>query len=119
MNADKTDDNKSVFVSVLSFIMQNKKIATEKTTVKAMIEIYCKANHKGQFMCEECSKLIDYAFLRLDKCKYNENKPSCKKCKTHCYNTENRNRIRKIMRFSGKRMIFYNPILSLRHLLKK
>jgi len=97
--------------------MSSKRIETEKATVKAMIEIYCKSNHKGEIICEECSQLIDYALLRTDKCKYKEEKPACKDCKTHCYSPEKRNKIKEVMRFSGPRMIFIHPILALRHLM--
>ena len=95
------------------------KITIEKATVKAMIEIYCKSNHQQRNVCSECAELIDYALLRTDKCKYGEAKPTCKKCLTHCYNKEHKNKIREIMRFSGKRMLIYHPILSVKHLLTK
>lgn len=99
--------------------MQSKKIKTEKATVKAMIEIYCKSNHKGKNICEDCHQLIDYALLRTDKCKYKENKPACQKCVTHCYKPEYREKIKEVMRFSGPRMIFWHPLLALKHLLNK
>ncbi len=99
--------------------MSSKKIETEKATVKAMIEIYCKANHQGNGICEDCNKLINYALFRTDKCKYKEEKPACKNCKTHCYSIDNRNKIKEVMRFSGRRMIFKHPILSLKHLISK
>lgn len=70
--------------------MSSKRIETEKATVKAMIQIYCKSKHGGKQVCEECNKLIDYALLRTDKCKYKENKPACQKCVTHCYKPEYR-----------------------------
>ncbi|MEI8203232.1 MAG: nitrous oxide-stimulated promoter family protein [Bacteroidota bacterium] len=97
--------------------MQSKRIATEKATVKAMIEIYCKSNHRQNTTCDDCVLLIEYALVRTDKCKYGNNKPACKVCSTHCYNKENRTKIKEIMRFSGPRMIFRHPILSIRHLL--
>lgn len=99
--------------------MQIKRIETEKTTVKAMIEIYCKANHKQKNICEDCSKLEEYALLRTDKCKYKEAKPNCKNCKSHCYSKENRDKIKEIMRYSGSRMIYRYPILTIKHLLRK
>lgn len=97
--------------------MISKKIESEKATVKAMIEIYCKANHGGKAVCEDCKNLIDYALLRTDKCKYKEMKPACQKCVTHCYKPEYRERIKEVMRFSGPRMIFTHPILAIRHLM--
>jgi hypothetical protein len=99
--------------------MPSKKIQIEKATVKAMIEIYCKSNHKGENICTECNELIEYALLRTDKCKYKENKPACKNCTTHCYSPAKREKIREVMRFSGPRMIYKHPVLSLRHLFSK
>ena len=99
--------------------MQSKKITIEKATVKAMIEIYCTSNHKGKSICDDCNQLIEYALLRTDKCKYKDEKPACKACKTHCYSPEKRNIIKEVMRFSGPRMIFRHPILSIRHLMSK
>jgi len=93
------------------------RLSTEKKVVKAMIKIYCKANHKQIEICDDCNSLIEYALLRTDRCRYHENKPACKNCQTHCYNKENRNKIIEIMQFSGKRIVFRNPILSLKHLL--
>ena len=99
--------------------MQSRKIQLEKATVKAMIEIYCKSNHKLENICDECNELIEYALLRTDKCKYQENKPACKNCTTHCYSLAKREKIRQVMRFSGPRMIYIHPILSIRHFISK
>ncbi|MEI8597876.1 nitrous oxide-stimulated promoter family protein [Vibrio sp. M60_M31a] len=65
------------------------KLATEFKTVKAMVEVYCRANHgsKGE-LCTECRDLLDYAEIRLDRCPYGENKPTCNKCPIHCYKPE-------------------------------
>ncbi len=99
--------------------MCNKRIEIEKATVKAMIEIYCNANHREKTVCKDCNNLIDYALLRTDKCKYKEKKPACQKCKTHCYKPDYREKIKEVMRFSGPRMIFIHPVLSLKHLVSK
>ena len=83
-----------------------------------MIEIYCKKKCKGaEVPCEECKELIEYSKLRIDKCPHIETKSFCSSCKTHCYNLEHREKIKKIMRFSGPRMIFYHPITTLKHMI--
>jgi hypothetical protein len=97
--------------------MPDKRLIIEKKTLMAMIKIYCRANHKMGSICLECNKLTEYAFLRVEKCRYRENKPACKRCPTHCYNNENRKKIKEIMRFSGKKMLFKHPVLSVKHLL--
>ena len=45
-----------------------------------------------------------------------ETKTFCSQCKVHCYKTKQREQIRKVMRFSGPRMLFYHPIMAIRHL---
>jgi hypothetical protein len=99
--------------------MSSKRIETEKATVKAMVEIYCNANHGINAVCEDCENLIDYALLRTDRCKYKDKKPACQNCKTHCYKAEYREKIKEVMRFSGPRMIYFHPVLSLKHLISK
>ncbi len=94
------------------------KLATEFKTVKAMVEVYCRANHgsKGE-LCTECRDLLDYAEMRLDRCPYGEYKPTCNKCPIHCYKPEPKEQMRLIMRYSGPRMLLKHPVLAIRHLL--
>ncbi|MCF7914313.1 MAG: nitrous oxide-stimulated promoter family protein, partial [Spirochaetaceae bacterium] len=93
---------------------------SESKTIHKMITIYCRGNHgtKGS-LCSECSVLLNYAFERLDNCPLKPNKPVCAKCKIHCYNPEKREQIRKVMRFSGPRMLYKDPLGVFLHLLRK
>jgi hypothetical protein len=95
------------------------KLNTEFKTVSAMIEIYCKKNHHSHSLCPECQALMDYAEVRLDRCPYGENKPTCNTCPIHCYKPEPKEQMRLVMRFSGPRMLLYHPILAIRHLLSE
>ncbi|MBD1569693.1 MULTISPECIES: nitrous oxide-stimulated promoter family protein [Aliivibrio] len=95
------------------------KLNTEFKTVSAMIEIYCKKNHHSETLCEECQQLMDYAEVRLDRCPYGENKPTCNTCPIHCYKPEPKEQMRLVMRFSGPRMLLHHPILAIRHLLSE
>jgi len=97
--------------------MFKNKIETEKRILTAMVKIYCRENHDAVVLCNDCSSVLEYALLRTEKCKFRENKPACKKCTTHCYNKENREKIKEIMRFSGKKMLFRHPVLSVKHLI--
>ena len=97
-----------------------KKIDDEKIVVKMMADYYCKKHHypeKNQ--CCDCEKLVEYAFLKLDKCFYGEGKPICSECKIHCYSITMRKKIKDIMRYSGPRMIYIHPVASLKHLMAK
>ena len=70
------------------------------------IQIYCAARHGSidGSLCAECGNLAAYARERLERCPHHP-KPSCKKCRTHCYKPAYRARIREIMRFSGLYLI--------------
>jgi hypothetical protein len=55
-------------------------------------------------LCEECRRLLTHAVSKRILCPYDP-KPSCKKCKTHCYGPGYREKIREVMRYSGMRLI--------------
>ena len=88
----------------------------EKQVVQEMIQLYCRKKHgpKGT-LCPSCQMLLDYAHQRSDHCPFMEQKTFCSNCKVHCYKPQMREKIRQVMRFSGPRMLFYHPVLALRH----
>lgn len=90
----------------------------EKETVSLMIAIYCRKKHGGKTLCPDCAALDAYARQRSDKCPFMETKTFCSNCKVHCYKADMRDRIRAVMRFSGPRMIFYHPIMAIRHVIE-
>lgn len=89
----------------------------EIKTVSLMIDLYCRKNH-GKELCEECRALKEYAVQRSMKCPFMESKTFCSNCKVHCYKADMRDKIRKVMRFSGPRMIFHHPIMAIRHVIQ-
>jgi hypothetical protein len=82
-----------------------------------MVHVYCKAHHDARKneLCAECAEFLEYAFLRLDKCPFQEEKSTCGKCLVHCYKSNMREKAKKIMRYSGPRLIYRSPILALHH----
>ena len=42
-------------------------------------------------------------------------KTFCSACKIHCYRNDMAEKIRKVMRYSGPRIIFHHPILATTH----
>lgn len=97
----------------------NTKREREKEMVSLMIELYCRKNHAHKSgLCSECAQLNEYARMRSDKCPFMETKTFCSNCKVHCYKPEMREKIREVMRFSGPRMIFYHPVLALKHVIE-
>jgi hypothetical protein len=93
----------------------------ERTTLRLMIGIYCSATHgrpRQGPLCEGCTRLAEYAEARLERCPWGEKKPTCARCPTHCYKPDMREAVRKVMRFSGPRMLLYHPARGIRHLFK-
>jgi hypothetical protein len=94
------------------------KQAREKKTVAVMIGMYCQAHHAGgRQPCAECAQLLGYALRRIEGCRFGPSKPVCSKCRVHCYAAGPRERIRRVMRFAGPRMLLRHPLLALLHLL--
>ena len=94
-----------------------KKRQKEQHVVEEMIRLYCRKKHPkedrqaGQ-ICPVCQELLDYARLRSEKCPFMKEKTFCANCKVHCYKPEVREQIRQVMRFSGRRMMLYHPVLA-------
>lgn len=82
--------------------------------------VYCTAHHDQQTplhelpaelgslahyrCCEQCQQFLRYAIERRLRCPL-QPKPACKQCPVHCYRPGHRERVREIMRYSGRRLI--------------
>ncbi|MDX9956584.1 MAG: nitrous oxide-stimulated promoter family protein [Anaerolineae bacterium] len=98
--------------------MKQGRLERERHTIRVMIEIACAGqHHTTSGLCEECQELVEYALQRIEKCPYQEAKPTCARCPIHCYKPAMRERIRAVMRYAGPRMLLYHPILTLQHTL--
>jgi hypothetical protein len=99
-----------------------KRLTREERTIVAMVALYCRDQHGAEVRrdadgaCAECAELLAYARLRLVRCRYGADKPTCAKCPTHCYKPAMRERVREVMRYSGPRMLKSHPVLALAHL---
>ena len=103
-------------ISALQKEFANRRLAREWKTVTAMIRIYCRDRH-GAALCRDCAELTQYVSVRLDRCRFGEDKPTCAKCPVHCYQRERREQIKAVMRYAGPKMLWEHPWLSLWHLL--
>ena len=98
--------------------MSGRRMDREWKTVQAMISLYCQDLHGTENgLCQKCFELQEFASIRLGKCPYQEEKPTCANCPTHCYRPDRREEIREVMRYAGPRMLKRHPILAIRHLL--
>lgn len=95
-----------------------KKKLEKKQVLEKMIRLYCKNNHKD-YLCNDCKNLISYSNIRTDYCKRLDEFFFCSSCDRTCYDNENLEKIRKIMRYSGPRMIYSDPKASVRFVSEK
>ena len=95
------------------------RIESEKKTVGMMIRLHCRRYEGNKELCQDCSDLLSYAKTRLDRCKFGNEKPTCKKCPIHCYKPDMREKMKAVMRWAGPRMMLYHPIEAIRHLIRE
>lgn len=92
-----------------------KKVEEEKNNIKFMIELYCKKNHKRDILCDECKELLEFANMKINRCPMKETKTFCSTCHIQCYPKVRREAIKTVMKWSGPRMLIYNPPLAIKH----
>ncbi|HEY3308005.1 MAG TPA: nitrous oxide-stimulated promoter family protein [Desulfuromonadaceae bacterium] len=82
-------------------------------------EVYCAGRHgtleRSQFLlpaglgrrdlCAECAAFMEYAITKRMKCPLEAEKPSCKHCRIHCYTEQQREKVREIMGYSGRKLM--------------
>ncbi len=92
------------------------RLKREWKTISVMIECYCQGrHHTTSALCPECRGLSDYAHLRLERCRFATEKPTCASCPIQCYQRVRREQVRAVMRYAGPRMIWHHPFLCFRH----
>ena len=105
--------------------------------MRNFIAIFCRENHQMEkkdvfpvedarlrqslgdeelVLCQDCSRLLNHGIAKRLLCPYDP-KPMCKKCATHCYAPGYREKMRQVMRFSGKYMIKHGRLDLLFHYL--
>jgi len=96
----------------------HKRMVREKKTITHMIDLYCRAHHKNSqgVLCSMCQQFKEYAFLRLDKCPFQDKKSTCGKCTIQCYKPDMKHQAREIMSYSGPRLLLRHPVLAMHHL---
>jgi len=96
---------------------EKKHLARERLTMARMVGIYCSAHHERAVdrLCASCQDFLEYAELRLQKCPYGDDKPTCANCPVHCYKPARREQAREIMRYAGPRMLLRHPLLAITH----
>ena len=89
----------------------------ELKIILTMIEMYYE-----QFMYlpdnhyEDFNELQKYVKRKVEHCPLGDKKTTCGKCTIHCYEPRMQEKIKKIMQYSGPRMIYRHPLMALYHL---
>jgi hypothetical protein len=95
--------------------------------------VFCKVHHQQQKLsmdsvipgvsaltaskypvCAACREFLSYAIERRLRCPLNP-RPTCKHCPVHCYKSDYRQKVREIMRFSGKYLMLRGRLDLLWH----
>jgi hypothetical protein len=97
-------------------IFTDQRLAREWRTMSAMVHCHCQGRHASTgSLCAECQSLLDYATLRLERCRFGAAKSTCARCPVQCYQRARRDQIKAVMRYAGPRMLWRHPLLCLRH----
>jgi hypothetical protein len=96
-------------------LFAGKRLAREWKTMEAMIRLYCRDQHPEHGLCPDCCQLMEYARMRLERCRFGSEKPTCANCPVHCYQPARREQIKAVMRYAGPRVLWRYPWLSARH----
>lgn len=111
----------------------NKKERKDLQVLALFTSIWCKTHHNvttidekenadllsqlevdHYLLCPDCREFLSYACMRRIKCPLDP-KPTCKHCHLHCYRPGHREKVREIMRFSGRYLILRGRLDLLWH----
>ncbi len=96
--------------------MMGRRLEREWRTMAAMVRLYCSGLHSHEDgLCTDCRALLDYATIRLQRCRFGVQKPTCANCPVHCYAPAPRESMKVVMRYAGPRMLWRHPVLSFWH----
>ena len=118
---DRADDKKKKDIVVLAdfisiFCSQNHRPQSKVTFIIKDEGLQQILGDKKRLLCRECHRLLSHGIAKLMLCPYDP-KPACKKCPSQCYAPGYRERIRKVMRFSGMYLIKHGRLDLIAHYL--
>ena len=99
--------------------IENKRLK-ELKTVRKMIEIYCKGQHrrKSGDLCESCAELMHLCRSKGRAMPTYGRKKHFVPCAKHTVmHRPIGNELKEVMRYSGPRMLWIHPIMTIRHIL--
>lgn len=93
-----------------------KKRVKETESMNLIFDIYEKGHVEEK---EEIEELRRYSAERIQKCPMMETKTYCSNCQIHCYKPVYREKIRKVMRYAGPRLLLKSPGKVFDHAIKR
>lgn len=113
---------------------KTRKLRKDLRLLAVFVRIFCDRRHGGRLrrpfelathdvericrrrpaLCAECSRLLAHAFVKRSLCPLDP-KPMCKHCPQHCYVPAYRERMREVMRESGRALILSGRLDYLFH----
>lgn len=84
----------------------------KKQLLDIMFDIYIK-DHESEKDSMESLRL--YSHNRLENCQNKDKRNFCSSCSIRCFSKNRREDIKRVMKYSGPRLIFYRPLALLRH----
>ena len=118
---ERSDGKKNKDIRILSdfiaiFCRENHRAEAKDTFLIKDERLHTILGDKDLIVCQDCHKLLNHGIAKLLLCPY-EPKPMCKKCETRCYAPGYREKIRKVMRFSGPYLIKHGRLDLIAHYL--
>lgn len=111
--------------------MQSEPTAQQKkdiTILAKFTEVWCAGQqHSGQqqitvyqrmqplTLCPDCTAFLQYAVKKRLCCPLEAEKPTCRRCRIHCYAPQQRALVKQIMAWSGRKMIMRGRLDYLWH----
>lgn len=127
----KKDNEKIVFIAMSKIFCSAKhknldkkdKIFLSNTTlfeneISQKINKFSKIypNWRGVWLCKDCLNLALLAQIHIQQCARIQDKSFCHLCPKNCYSKRHLKQISTMMKFSGKRILFYHPLLALKYI---
>ena len=86
----------------------------EKAALHSDTPAFANLNVDKYTVCDSCREFLSYAIERRLRCPLDP-RPVCKHCHVHCYKPDYREKVREIMRFSGKYLMMRGRLDLLWH----
>jgi len=98
------------FIELFCHAKHDRKAVGERT----IPDILQNGKRSPKTVCVECAGLLEHGMKKRLACPLAP-KPTCKSCHVHCYTAGQRQKIREIMAYSGRRMIMRGRVDYLWH----